>query len=316
MKSLKYNILEDFMESIKRNEFEKEIELTNGILDLGITIEDSDSFYSNSILEVGSHLARRGNLLYTKSNLIGILPQVSDKVDKKDLGLFQILYNMESKDIHILNYRNDRRILYDVYEGQWKEVYSTLLKLIETDQFDELINKNRRKLDDMGLPLLIMDKEGLKWYRKMYYKAVSGIEKTIVYTNYNGLKIKHIYIGLDLQTGVPYLYINTNSSSEENNDRFSNYRKLFIPLGVISLLESIEEPLIVDINDEDLIYSGNMGKISGFEIGSEPDNKIFEFLRINNLYDRGSDVVSIEEIHEVNKIKNGSKNIEVESLKW
>lgn len=310
MKSLKYNLLEDFMESIKIDEFDKEVELTNRILDLGVTLEDPDSFFDNDLVDVGLHLASGKCGLYTKSNLINVLPKANEKIDNKTLSLYQITKELEPLNFKTsinINYKDDREILYDAYRSQWEEVYGVLLKLTEEDKLKLFIDKDCKKLNEMNLPLLITDKEILKWYRKLYKKSVCGIDNVVVYTNLNGLKIKHIYIGIDLQTGVPYLYINKNKPSNETNDRFSSYRKLFIPLGVLPLIESIEEPLVVNITENDLMYSGNIGKISGFEIGSIPDKEIFEFLKINNLYERGSDVVSTEEIYEVNNIINDDK---------
>lgn len=276
MKSLQYNKLEDYIKAVNSTDSTTETIITKRILEIGLELGDINNIFDNYEIDAGEHLASNGKDLYTYSIVAESIRDDSLQGDYK--SLYNILKCSVLNKHTKINKKDDLDILYRSYHSQWKEVYGYLYKLISNGASDKEINNF---IDNSNIPFLTRNINEIPVYRSLYEAISMGVSKTIVNTIYNNSKIRHIYVSLDTNTGVPYLYINKYTSSDNGVD---DYRKLLIPLEPLKYLMSINKPIEVEITDDDKIASGNVGKISGFLVGSKPDREIFSKLNIEQLY--------------------------------
>lgn len=284
MKTREYNNIESFI-NFMGNTPQEEFKLTEMILELGLNVETINSIPMCKIFYCGKHLACSGDKLFIKSDLMAQLGIINDY---KNIDMYNLIENYTDRNTTIINRKNDIDILYKAYTKQWEITYGILFQYVKNGN---IINQYKNN----ELPFLVKNIEDLKYYEELYEQTLMGIEKIKVYTRLKDKNIKHIYIDMDLDTGVPYLNVNTKYRMGIDNDNSNEYRRVFIPMSLLHIFRTLDEPLYVDITIDDLIFSNTVGKISGFDIGSRPDKLICDYLNINKLYEANGGVIQYKE---------------------
>lgn len=284
MKTREYNNIESFI-NFMGNTSQEEFKLTEMILELGLNVETVNSIPMCRIFDCGKHLACSGDKLFIKSDLMAQLGIINEY---KNIDMYSLIENYTDRNTTVINRKNDTDILYKAYMKQWEITYGILFQYVKSGN---IINQYKNN----ELPFLVKDIEDLKYYEELYEQTLMGIEQTKVYTRLKDKNIKHIYIDMDLDTGVPYLNINTKYRMGIDNVNSNEYRRVFIPMSLLHIFRKLDEPLYVDITIDDLIFSNTVGKISGFDIGSRPDKLICDYLNINKLYEANGGVIQYKE---------------------
>lgn len=284
MKTREYNNIESFI-NFMGNTSQEEFKLTEMILELGLNVETVNSIPMCRIFDCGKHLACSGDKLFIKSDLMAQLGIINEY---KNIDMYSLIENYTDRNTTVINRKNDTDILYKAYMKQWEITYGILFQYVKSGN---IINQYKNN----ELPFLVKDIEDLKYYEELYEQTLMGIEQTKVYTRLKDKNIKHIYIDMDLNTGVPYLNINTKYRMGIDNVNSNEYRRVFIPMSLLHIFRKLDEPLYVDITIDDLIFSNTVGKISGFDIGSRPDKLICDYLNINKLYEANGGVIQYKE---------------------
>ena len=284
MKTREYNNIESFI-SFMDNTIDEEFKLTEMILELGLNVETVNSIPICKVFDCGRHLACSGDKLFIKSD---VMAQLGITESTRYPDMYTLIEHYANKNQTVINRRDDVDILYKVYTKQWEITYGILFQYVKSGNII-------KKYKNDELPFLVKDIEDLKYYEELYEQTLMGIEQTKVYTRLKDKNIKHIYIDMDLDTGVPYLNINTKYRMSIDNNNSNEYRRVFIPMSLLHIFRKLKEPLYVDITIDDLIFSNSVGKISGFDIGSTPDKIICDYLDIDKLYEANGEVIQYKE---------------------